>query len=71
MPTYEDLVELAKICARGAWAATDESVATVLLEMAKEYQAEAAKFDSSKHARAQHLIQSRAQSVAAYFRITF
>jgi len=48
MPTYEDLVELAKICTRGAWAATDESVATVLLEMAKEYQAEAAKFDSSK-----------------------
>jgi hypothetical protein len=48
MPTYEDLVELAKICARGAWAATDESAATVLLEMAKEYQAEAAKFDSSK-----------------------
>ena len=43
MPTYEDLVELAKICARGAWAATDESVATVLLEMAKEYQAEAVK----------------------------
>jgi hypothetical protein len=48
MPTYEGLVELAKICARGAWAATDESVAIVLLEMAKEYQAEAAKFDSSK-----------------------
>jgi hypothetical protein len=48
MPTYEDLVELAKICARQARAATDKSVATVLLEMAKEYQAEAAKFDSSK-----------------------
>ena len=48
MPTYKDLMELAKICARQARAATDESVATVLLEMAKEYQAEAAKFDSSK-----------------------
>jgi hypothetical protein len=48
MPTYEDLVELAKICARQARAAADESVAAVLLEMAKEYQAEAAKFDSSK-----------------------
>jgi hypothetical protein len=47
MPTYEDLVELAKICARQARATTDQSVATVLLEMAKEYQAEAAKFDSS------------------------
>jgi hypothetical protein len=48
MPTYEDLVELAKICARQARAAADQSTATVLLEMAKEYQAEAAKFDSSK-----------------------
>jgi hypothetical protein len=48
MPTYEDLVELATICARHARAATDSSVASVLLEMAKEYQAEAAKFDGSK-----------------------
>ena len=43
MPTYEDLVELAKICTRQARAAADKSVATVLLEMAKEYQAEAVK----------------------------
>jgi hypothetical protein len=42
MPTYEDLVELAKICTRQARAAADK-VATVLLEMAKEYQAEAVK----------------------------
>jgi hypothetical protein len=43
MPTYEDLVELANICTRQARAAEDKSVATVLLEMAKEYQAEAVK----------------------------
>jgi hypothetical protein len=48
MPTYEDLVELAKICARQARAVTNESVATVMLEMGKEYQAEAAKFESSQ-----------------------
>jgi hypothetical protein len=48
MPTYKDLMELAKICARQARATTDKSVATVLLEMAKEYQAEASKFDSSQ-----------------------
>jgi hypothetical protein len=48
MPTYEDLLELAKICTRQARAAADKSVATVLLEMAKEYQAEALKIDSSK-----------------------
>ena len=48
MPTYEDLVELAKICARQAQAAEDKSVATVLLEMAKEYQAEAVKIRQRK-----------------------
>ena len=48
MPMREDLVELAKICARHARATADKGAATVLWEMAKEYQAEAAKFDSSK-----------------------
>jgi hypothetical protein len=48
MPTYEDLVELAKICTRQARAAADKSVATVLLEMAKEYQAEAVKIRQRK-----------------------
>ena len=51
MPTYEDLVELAKICARQARAAADKSAATVLLEMAKEYQAEAAKIRQQQIAR--------------------
>jgi hypothetical protein len=41
-------MELAKICARQARAAADKSAATVLSEMAKEYQAEAAKFYSGK-----------------------
>ena len=48
MPTYEDLTELANICARHARCATNEAVAIVLSKMAQEYQAEAAKLDSGK-----------------------
>ena len=48
MPTYDDLIELANICARHAQCATNETAAMVLSKMAKEYQAEAAKLDSSK-----------------------
>ena len=48
MPTYEDLMELANICARHARCATTEAVAIVLSKMAKEYQAEAANLDSGK-----------------------
>ena len=48
MPTYDDLIELANICARHSRSATNETVATLLSKMAKEYRAEAAKLDSSK-----------------------
>jgi hypothetical protein len=48
MPTCEDLVELANICARHARAAADKEVATLLSNMAKEYLAEAAKLYSDK-----------------------
>jgi hypothetical protein len=46
MPTYEDLMELANICARHAQAATDPDVAIVLSKMAREYRTEAAKLES-------------------------
>ena len=48
MPTYDDLVELANICARHSRCATNETAAVVLSKMAQEYRAEAAKLDSSK-----------------------
>jgi hypothetical protein len=48
MPTYEDLMELANICARHARAAADKDVAKVLSKMAKEYLAEAAKLHTGK-----------------------
>ena len=48
MPTYEDLVELAKICASHARDATNKDVATVLWKMAEDYQSEAVKLDSGK-----------------------
>jgi hypothetical protein len=43
MPTYEDLIELANICARHARAAADKEVATLLSNMANDYLAEAAR----------------------------
>ena len=48
MPTYEDLVELGNICTRHARAAADKDAATLLSNMAKEYLAEATKFQSDK-----------------------
>jgi hypothetical protein len=45
MPTYEDLIELANICARHARAAADKEVATLLSNMANDYLAEAARLD--------------------------
>jgi hypothetical protein len=43
MLTYEDLVELAKLCARNSRISTSREVARELWQMAKEYQAEAGK----------------------------
>ena len=43
MLTYEDLVELAKLCARNSRISTSREVAKELWQMAKEYQAEAGK----------------------------
>jgi hypothetical protein len=48
MPTYDDLIELANICARHSRCATSDTAAMVLSKMAQEYRAEAAKLDSSK-----------------------
>ena len=48
MPTYEDFVELAKICARHARGATNKDVASILRRMAEDYQSEAVKLDSGK-----------------------
>src|SRR3984957_16753720 len=48
MPTHEDLVQLARICARHARGATNKDVATVLWKMAENYQMEAVKLDSDK-----------------------
>jgi hypothetical protein len=42
MLTYEDLVELARLCVRNAQITTNREVADELWQMAKEYQAKAA-----------------------------
>jgi hypothetical protein len=42
MLSYEDLVELAMMCARNAWTTTSNEVAEEPWRMAKEYQAQAA-----------------------------
>jgi hypothetical protein len=42
MPIYEDLVELARMCARNTRIMTSRDVADELWRMAKEYQAQAA-----------------------------
>jgi hypothetical protein len=42
MRTYENLVELARMCARQAWLSSTPQVAGELWRMAKEYQAKAA-----------------------------
>jgi hypothetical protein len=43
MLNYDDLVELARMCARNAHGTTSKDVADELWQMAKEYQAQAAK----------------------------
>ena len=45
---YDDLMELANICARHARGATNKDVAAVLWKMAEDYQSEAVKLDSGK-----------------------
>ena len=45
MPTYKDMVELAKICARQARACSNPEVAQELRRLAKEYQKRAAHLD--------------------------
>jgi hypothetical protein len=46
VPTYKDMVELAKICARQARAASNPEVAQELQRLAKEYQKKAADLES-------------------------
>lgn len=48
MPSYHDTIELKTICARNAHLATTKEVAAELWNMAKEYQAKAAKLDGGK-----------------------
>ena len=45
MPTYSDMVELAKICARQARAASNPEVAQELRRLARDYQKRAADLD--------------------------
>ena len=53
MLIYDDLVELARLCARNSRIATSRDVADELWRMAREYQAQAAnlveRFQSSNH----------------------
>jgi|HubBroStandDraft_6_1064221.scaffolds.fasta_scaffold8525557_1 hypothetical protein len=46
MQTYEELAELARICARNARITTNKQVAAELWKMAGEYAHKAAKLDS-------------------------
>jgi hypothetical protein len=48
MPTPDDLLELANICARQARAAKSRAAAAELRRMAKEYQKRAAELNSGK-----------------------
>jgi nitrate reductase assembly molybdenum cofactor insertion protein NarJ len=48
MPTYTDLVELAKICARQARTTSNREVAQELRRLAKEYQKKAADLDGEE-----------------------
>ena len=43
MLTYDELVELARLCSRNSRIATSRDVSTEFWRMAKEYQAQAAK----------------------------
>jgi hypothetical protein len=46
MQTYDDLVDLVRICAKNAYIANSNEVAAVLWKMAVEYRDKAAKLDS-------------------------
>jgi hypothetical protein len=48
MPTYDDFVELALICARNAHTATSRDVSAVLRRMAIEHRDKAAKLNGGK-----------------------
>jgi hypothetical protein len=48
MPSYEELVELARICWRQAHLTQNEEVARHLRKMASEFQQEAAKLDGGQ-----------------------
>ena len=48
MQTYEDLVELARICAKNAHIADMPEIARELWKMAQEYQRKAAALDSGR-----------------------
>jgi hypothetical protein len=48
MRTYEELVDLAKECARSARVAISKEIALELWQTALEYQAKAAKLDGGK-----------------------
>jgi hypothetical protein len=48
MQTYEDLVELAKVCLRQAHKTKSRNLAAKLRRMAKDYQKRAAEFNSGK-----------------------
>jgi hypothetical protein len=51
MLTYDDLVELARLCARNSRMATTRDVADELWRMAREYQAQAANLVFRSHQR--------------------
>jgi hypothetical protein len=48
MRTYEELLELASLCARNARISSDREVARELWKMAREYEVEAAKLDNGR-----------------------
>ena len=48
LQTYDDLVDLVRICARNAYLTNSNDVAAALWEMAVEYRDKAAKLDSSR-----------------------
>ena len=48
MPSYSDMVELAKICVRQARVSTNPEVVRELRRLAKEYQKRAADLDGGK-----------------------
>jgi hypothetical protein len=48
MQTYEELVELARICVRNARTTTDNEVAAELWKMAREYKEKAARLNGGR-----------------------